>query len=124
MKSGYVRRVTVALERANKAFWYTFVFPILFPRRGVVTSLANVQRLLIIRSDAIGDMILTTPVFRALKAHNPSLRLWVAASERNADVIAADPDVERVVVFEEKGKIGRDARRTLQLFHPQVVMNC
>jgi ADP-heptose:LPS heptosyltransferase len=124
MKNQTIRRITGALERANKALWYTFVFPLVFPRRQDVPSLSDVQRLLVIRSDAIGDMILTTPVFRALKAHNPSLRLWVAASDRNANVIAADPDVERAIILTKRGKIQWDAVRTLRSFAPQVILNC
>ncbi|HZV13196.1 MAG TPA: hypothetical protein VFA55_08270, partial [Candidatus Kapabacteria bacterium] len=124
MKNRYMHGITSALERANKSFWYALVFPLVFPKRTDIPPLRDIQRLLIIRSDAIGDMILTTPVFRALKAHNPALRLWVAASERNAGVIAADPDVEQVVVLTKDGKIEWNAVRMLRSFQPQVILNC
>ena len=99
-----IRRFADFLEKANKAFWYTVVFPVLFRRPVAATQPMQLpERILVIRSDAIGDMILTTPLFRALKTRNPSLKIWVAASAENAQVIAADPDIERNHILNGKG---------------------
>jgi len=124
LHDSFLRRIADAIERGNKVFWYSMVFPVVFPNRTIPIQEENIERVLIIRSDAIGDMILTTPLFRALKSRHPELRLWVAASDRNAQVIDADPDIEKIIVLVKKRKIVWSAIRSLRAFKPQIIMNC
>jgi len=59
-------------------------------------ELLSVKTILFLRYDRIGDMVLTTPVFREFKKAFPAVNLFVLASKANADVISNNPYVDRV----------------------------
>jgi len=63
---------------------------------------ARPQRVLFLRHDRIGDMILSTGVLRAIASSHPALALDVLASPVNAPVLAAEPWVHTVVVADVK----------------------
>ena len=56
----------------------------------------KISKILIIRTDAIGDMVLSTTIWRVLKKHYPHLTIGVVGSFRNTVVIAKDPDVDQI----------------------------
>jgi ADP-heptose:LPS heptosyltransferase len=62
-------------------------------------DLSRVRSILILRYDRLGDMIVTTPIFRILKQRYPGLRIGVFASELNAVLIRQNPNVDRVYVL-------------------------
>lgn len=62
-------------------------------RRNGVVDIASVSSILLIRNDAIGDLVVTTPLIRNLRALHPGVRIGVAGSYRNLPLIASDPDV-------------------------------
>ena len=53
---------------------------------------------LIVRTDHLGDMLLTLPAVRGLKATYPGCRVTVLASAANAEAARHDPDVDAVEV--------------------------
>jgi heptosyltransferase-3 len=76
------------------------------------------RRILIIRRENIGDLILTTPLIRVLRERLPDAFIAVWVNSYNAPVLAGNPDVDRVHVY-TKGKhteswIGRLAARWRQ----------
>ncbi len=56
--------------------------------------LAQVSSVLIIRYDALGDMIVTTPLWRILKRFKPSIKIGVAGSFKNLDLLRDDTDID------------------------------
>ena len=58
-------------------------------------------RILILRRDNIGDLACTTPLVEALRAHLP--RAWLAAlvTTYNAEVLARNPALDEVFVYEK-----------------------
>lgn len=97
-----MRKLVAASERA---FRRTVVYPLLRvvfrnPVSDIPIDLDSVKRLLIFRYDRIGDMIITTPILRALKRRNPQLRLGVVASESNAELVQNSPYVDDLYVLE------------------------
>ncbi|RPJ05337.1 MAG: hypothetical protein EHM37_21835, partial [Deltaproteobacteria bacterium] len=56
-------------------------------------------RILFIRTDRIGDMVLSTPAFRALKKAFPRSHLTVLASRVNLPLLANNPHVDRVIIY-------------------------
>lgn len=64
--------------------------------------LPNVHKILIIRNDAIGDMILSTPAIALLRKNYPSAEISVLARTLNAGILAGNPDVDRVLIFDRK----------------------
>jgi len=69
-----------------------------------------------VRTDRIGDLILSTPVFQAIKAKFPESRLCVMASSYAADVLKNNPHVDDVIIddHEQKGGGFRDFIRLLR----------
>jgi ADP-heptose:LPS heptosyltransferase len=56
--------------------------------------LEKVSSVLIIRYDALGDMVVTTPLWRILKKLKPSIKIGVAGSYKNLDLLRADTDID------------------------------
>ncbi len=63
---------------------------------------ARPYRVLYLRYDKIGDMILATGIIRAIARSHPTLTVDVLASRRNAPVLERDPYVGSVILFEKK----------------------
>ena len=60
-------------------------------------SLDNVSSIVVLRLDHIGDMILTTPVFRALKSRFPNAKLTVLCRRLTAPLLRLNPYVDEVI---------------------------
>lgn len=56
----------------------------------------NVKKMLILRYDAIGDMIVTTPLFEILKNKNPDLQLDILCSKKNYNIIEFNPKIDNI----------------------------
>lgn len=65
---------------------------------------SEVNRVLILRWDLLGDMVLTTPVFNYLKAIHPQVEIDVLASAKNIGVIRNDPRISRTFLYQETWK--------------------
>ena len=59
----------------------------------------QIKKILFLRCDGVGDMVLSTPAFKALKNKYPSAVLTVLASERNCEVIRDDPYVDKILLY-------------------------
>ena len=57
------------------------------------------DRILLIRPDHLGDMLLSTPAIRALRAARPDAEIHMLAGPWSADVIAAFPEVDLVLTL-------------------------
>jgi ADP-heptose:LPS heptosyltransferase len=58
-----------------------------------------VRRLLLVRLDNLGDVILATPAIHALRVALPSARLTLLASPVGAQVAELNPDLDDVIVY-------------------------
>lgn len=92
------------LKTVEHAFRHAVVYPLLrciFHNKPLERriSIHEVNKLLVLRYDRIGDMLVTTPVFRALKQANPRMHLAVFASPANAEIIRINPHVDQVYVL-------------------------
>lgn len=54
---------------------------------------------LVIRRDNIGDLVCTTPLFRALRERFPSARICALVNSYNAAVLQGNPDVDEVFSY-------------------------
>ena len=94
-----------ALKHLEYVFRHSVVYPTLRlvfrnPRSEERIDLWNISKILILRYDRIGDMIVTTPLFRFLKETNPDLQIGVFASQSNAAIIRHNPYVNEIFVLE------------------------
>ncbi len=61
------------------------------------------RRILLLRRENIGDLIVTTPLFHALREHLPDAYLAALVNSYNAPVLAGNSDLDQVFVY-TKGK--------------------
>src|SRR5947209_15366653 len=59
-------------------------------------------RVLFLRHDRAGDMVVSTGVMRAIARSHPTITLDVLASPANAAIIDAADYIDRVIVFNKK----------------------
>jgi ADP-heptose:LPS heptosyltransferase len=69
------------------------------PRGG---PLGDARRLLVIRHRAAGDLLLTTPALRALRAALPSARIDVLVARGLGSLLEGNPDVTRAIEFDRR----------------------
>jgi len=61
---------------------------------------AGTERVLCVRLDSLGDVLMTTPAMRALKESRPGRRLTLLTSPIGAAVAALVPEIDEVSVYE------------------------
>ena len=104
MTSPAVKRALKHLERAWKRVVFRALGALLPGRRTSPAPKweARPHRVLYLRYDRIGDMIMATPLIRAIARSHPTIALDVLASPTNAVVLAGNPHVRRVMIFDRK----------------------
>lgn len=58
------------------------------------------QRILVIRIDHIGDVVMSTPIFRALRSRYPNARIVAMTGSWGKGVLANNPNIDDIVVFD------------------------
>lgn len=66
--------------------------------------------ILLVRFSSIGDIVLTTPVIRAIRARHPGARLTYVVRDDLADLIRHNPRIDRVVTWHHRTPLGPLAR--------------
>lgn len=69
---------------------------------------ANPQKVLIVQTSKLGDMVCTTPLFEAIKKSYPRCRITVAGNSSNKALLADHPSVDDYIV------LGGDHRKLTQ----------
>ena len=74
--------------------------------RGLDTNapLPNIDKILVIRVDGIGDLLNATPAIALLRENYPSAEITILARPLNASVLIGNPDVDRILIFDRDGK--------------------
>ena len=79
------------------------------PARDVTDTpdLSRVRRVLVIRHRAAGDLLLTTPALRALRAGLPSARIDVLVSRGMGALLHGNPDVDHVIEIDRSSVVSQ-----------------
>ena len=67
-------------------------------------TFSDINKILVIRVDGIGDLLNSTPAIALLKENYPSAEITVLARPLNAPVLIDNPDVDRILTFDRAGK--------------------
>jgi len=67
-------------------------------------TIQEFKNILIVRTDRIGDVVLTTPAIKAIRRCWPTARISVLISEANLDLLKGNPYVDEILVDERKGR--------------------
>lgn len=70
--------------------------------RGRANKGSKPNRFLIIQTAKLGDMVCTTPMFRAIKKRYPDARVIVAGNATNKELLAGNNDVDSYYVFNKQ----------------------
>ncbi len=81
------------------------------------------MKILIVKRDKIGDLLLTTPLIGHLARVLPGARIDVLANDYNAWVVADNPHVERVWVYRRTRHAG-SLRITAALEQARSSLHC
>jgi ADP-heptose:LPS heptosyltransferase len=102
--SARVKRALKQLERAWKRVVFRGLGALLPGRRALEAPRwdSRPHRVLYLRYDRIGDMIMATPLIRAIARSHPTIEVDVLASPSNAVVLAGNPHVRRVMILDRK----------------------
>ena len=73
----------------------------------------KIKRILVTRTDRMGDVVLSTPVFSAVKKRYPSCYLAVLVLKETEPIVSGNPWVDRIVVYDKNGK-DHSWRRTVK----------
>ena len=64
------------------------------------------QNILLIRTDRVGDVVLTTPAIAALRADFPAAHIAMLVSPETREIVDGNPHLNEVIVDDKKGKHG------------------
>lgn len=62
------------------------------------------SRILVVRTDRIGDVVLTTPVLKALRENYPHAHIAMMVSPRTKELIEDNPYLDEVLVYDREKK--------------------
>lgn len=103
MAPGPLKRLEVAWRDA----WMAALARILPHSEGGLPDWgARPYTVLYLRYDRIGDMVLATPLIRAIATSHPGITVDVLASPVNAPVLQGNPHVRRVLTFDKRDRPG------------------
>ena len=80
----------------NKKFIKAYLLRLFTKKNQSSFRVTDSKKVLILKYDRIGDMIVATPIFRELKKSYPGISISVLASNLNKDVIKFNPYVEKI----------------------------
>ena len=67
-----------------------------------VLSASSIRKVLVIRLDRIGDMVITTPIFRALKEKWPDVQVTVLTNPVNKNIVINNPFIDCILVYDRE----------------------
>jgi len=73
-------------------------------------DLGGVRRVLVLRHRAAGDLLLTTPALRALRAGLPEARIDILVARGTEAILERNPDVDRVLTLNRRSLWGQAFR--------------
>ena len=63
-------------------------------------SKKDIKKILVIRNDKIGDLVISSGIFRALKRNFPGAKLTVVASNANKEIIEKNENIDKIITLE------------------------
>jgi ADP-heptose:LPS heptosyltransferase len=111
-------RLAKTLKEFETQFKWLVIWLFLLPfrsrqlRQGRKLEPTRIRRVLFLRQDRIGDMVVTLPTIHALKRRYPHIEISILASPANVSIIKHDPAVCEIHLYNKK-RLG-DTLRTLR----------
>ncbi len=100
--------------------WALLGLPIYLLRRRVLKA-EEIKKILIIRLDRVGDVVLSTPAIRAVRENYPNSRIDLLVAKYTKDLVIGNRNVDRVIIHKET-ELDKDYDVAIAL-HPGLVQN-
>lgn len=94
------RTIILAGLALRKAVLQIAAAPFRLRERNATPARGDIRRILFIRIDRVGDLVLSTPAIRALREGFPSSELTVLAGPAAAPLLKHNPHVDHVAVYD------------------------
>lgn len=65
--------------------------------------LSEKARILVTRTDRIGDLVVSTPIFEAIKKHYPRGYLAVCVFSEHRELVEGNPFIDEIILYEKNG---------------------
>ena len=65
-------------------------------------DILKIKRILIVRTDRIGDVVLSTPLVTATRMAFPQAYIAIMVSPETQEIVAQNPDLNEVIVYDKK----------------------
>ena len=62
------------------------------------------QKILLIRLSSLGDIVLTTPAIRAVRAHFPDAYIAMLVAKQSAEILRENPHLNEIITFDRLAK--------------------
>ena len=72
------------------------------------------QKILLIRLSSLGDIVLTTPAIRAVRAHFPDAYIAMLVAKQSAEILRENPHLDEIITFDRLAK-DKDTREMLRI---------
>ncbi|MFA6379179.1 MAG: lipopolysaccharide heptosyltransferase II [Candidatus Omnitrophota bacterium] len=63
----------------------------------------NFENILVVRTDRIGDVVLTTPALEALRKAYPRAKISIMVAPTTKDIVDGNPFLDEVIVYDKRG---------------------
>ncbi len=92
------------LEHKFKAMMFSLFRPMLKrgPEKFTVIDGNRIRKVLFLRPEKIGDMVISFPVFDGLKRHYPHIEISIVCSPRNYAIIGNDPRFSHIYLYKKR----------------------
>ena len=91
-----------------------YLLKLLTNKQKKIFDIKKTKSVLILKYDRIGDMVVSTPIFRELKIAYPNISISVLASKANKDVIKNNPYIDKIYT-NYKNSVFKDLPTLLKL---------
>jgi len=88
-----------------------------------IKELSKLKKILIIRLSSLGDILLTTPLVRAIKTQFPNIKIDMLIRDEYADVIKLNPYLNRKFFFKKDDKDNNDLVEELRNIGYELVID-
>lgn len=107
------------VEHGFKAFFFSLTRAMLKRRQREFQPLDGnrLTKVLFLRPEKIGDMVISFPVFDGLKSRYPHIKISILGSPRNEAIIRQDPRFDRIFLYRKN--LWRDVREVMAMRHEQ-----
>lgn len=90
------------MDRLINIFLVIVVAVYSFVRSKATKISLNPKKIIIVQNAKLGDMVCSTPVFRAIKKHIPDAYVVVMGDKINKEVLRGNSDVDKYIIFEKR----------------------